>query len=235
VDGKTAKGIPTGRTVAGLPAGITWEKIRFSDTQTTFGYPSGFNVGQLNTYADHEYAPARPTLYRASITYLVGGANTVRSPYSNIVVVYAAPPPVTLIRSVTDPMLQAAVNRRFISTTWGRKSQDFQIDEDAQIFHPLGSDAAPVKVRDWVGGENGDLSLFTISEAQAARLAALVQTASVIQIQWAQGGRTYALVTGRSYTEELHYSSICDIDGQTILPYMRFDQWTLTYIETVAP
>jgi hypothetical protein len=214
LDGKAPMGGP-----------IQWTPIRFSIDEFA-NFAPGFDSGQRRVYSDFEIPTGRPVLYRASISYSFSGTTALASPYSAQAVLYGAPPTQTLLRSTTDPMLQVAVNRR--------KGAAFAILEDAQMFHPLGRDANPVKVRDWVGGEDGQLIVILSTEAQAARLAAITRSGDVMQIQWAQGGRTYALITDRG-SDEILSSDIdfCDADGNQT--WMRYQVRTLSYVETGAP
>jgi hypothetical protein len=227
LDGRRAKGQPTGVSLEGKPLGLAWTEIRATEPVPDFTLPPGFNFGQDEAYPDYEYVPGRPTLYRAHIAYSVG-TNVIRSPDSNTVVVYAAPPAVSLLRSVTQPTLQVAVNRR--------KAAPYSIAEDANVYHPLGADGATPKVRDWVGGEDGQLLLFSKSEAQRARINDLLYAPETLQVQWAQGGRTYINITSRSIAELISADlDVCDVDGGPISDHIRYDAYTLDYVETVAP
>jgi hypothetical protein len=213
VDGKQPMGGP-----------IVWTPVRFPFDE--FGsLPLGLDSQQRRVYSDFEYPTGRPALYRASIVYSLA-ATRVASPYSAGVVVYGTPPPVTLLRSTTDPMLQVAANRR--------KAAQFAQVQDAGVFRPLGRDGAPVQVRDWVGGEDGQLIVVTSTEAQFARLRALIAAADVLQVQWAQGGRSYIQITDRTFDETISGDTDwCDADGTQ--SWIRARTHTLVYIETAAP
>lgn len=215
-----------GKQAKGRPDGPVWTPVRYTEVSTGGGYP-GWGEGQRVEWPDYEYTSGRPVLYRASIAYLsADGSTTLKSPDSNVVVAYATPPPVTLLRSVIDPTLQVAVNRR--------KQASFTRDDDSQIFHPLGADAAPIRIRDWVGGEDGQLVVITSTDAQFARLQGLLLTNDVLQVQWAQGGRTYLQVISRQSEETLSTDSdFCDVDGTQ--GWTKFVVHTLGYVETVAP
>ena len=224
VDGRKAKGVPTGVSASGTPAGLNWVKIRPS-TNTGLVLPPGFAYGSVETYPDYEYVPARPVLYRASIAYSFG-SNVLRSPYSTQAMVYAAPPTQTLLRSVADPTLQLVVGLN--------EQASYSISDDAAVYHPLGADGAPIRVRDWVGGEDGQLVLAVMTEAQFARLQALLRTNDVLQVQWKEGGRTYLLVTDRSYDEYRRADlPLPDVDGNPST--LHHTLVTLSYIETAAP
>lgn len=224
VDGKRAKGKPTGILATGTPAGVTWVPVRF-DPSPTLSLPPGFVTGQVETVPDYEYVPGRPTLYRCSIAYDTG-TTIAKSAYSAQVMAYAVPPAVSLLRSITDPTLQVAVNRR--------KQFPLARVDDAAIYHPLGADGSPVQVRDWVGGEDGQLIVVTSTEAQYARLQALLFSGDVLQVQWAQGGRTYMLVTERPTDETISQDTDwCDADGTQ--SWIRYAVHTLAYVETQAP
>lgn len=219
VDGKTAKGGP-----------LNWTRVRFPYqspiAQQLAGFPAGLFTGQHEKWVDFDASPGRPLVYRASISYSNASGIVLGSPYSVYQTTLLTPPPVTLLRSVTNPTLQVAVNRR--------KQSTFTHVEDAQIFHPLGADGGPVRVRDWVGGEDGQLIVVTSTEAQYARLAQLVNTSDVLLIQWAQGGLTYCLVTDRSTDETLSTDvDFCDVDGSQ--SWIKYGVTSLTYLETVAP
>jgi hypothetical protein len=233
VDGKVAKGVPSGLVAGGAPPGVTWKQVRWNylglttGTQGTPGLPPGQSTGQIETVIDHEYVPGRPTLYRASITYSYPAASvTVKSPYSSQVMVFGTPPPVTLLRSVTNPQLQVAVNMNETGTKG--------YTDDATEFHPLGADAGPIRVRDWLSGENGEIQVSTMSETQFARLLALLQSNDVMQILWKQGGRTYCIINARSY-DEMVTTSINFVDADGNRSSLHTALTTLGYIETVAP
>jgi hypothetical protein len=115
------------------------------------------------------------------------------------------------------------------------KQAGFGYSEDAAVLHPAGADAAPLKIRDWVSGEDGALIVITSTEAQRRRLQALITAPETLQLQWAQGGRSYVLITGRDIAQ--HISSdieFCDADGQ-VQNWIRYEVHTLAYIETIAP
>jgi hypothetical protein len=214
VDGKQPMGGP-----------IVWRSIRFPIDEFA-SFAVGFDSQQHRVYADFEYPAGRPVLYRASIAYSSGVSNVVKSAYSQQAVVYNAPPTQTILRSITNPLLQVAVNRR--------KSAAFTHVDDAVIFHPLGADGAPVRVRDWVGGEDGQLIIVTSTEAQLARLKSLITSGDVLQVQWAQGGRSYILLTDRTMDETISVDTDwCDADGTQ--SWIRYAVHTLAYVETVAP
>jgi hypothetical protein len=232
VDGKQPRGVPTGLLATGQPAGIVWTNVRWRDDGESMGsqvktnFPPGRYSAQQEIFADYEYPPARPVIYRASITQSTTG-NTVKSNYA-YVVVYGAPPTQSLLRSTTNPLLQVAINRR--------KEASFQFPDDQTTFHPLGADAAPILVRDWYSGEDAQSIVVVVSNpAQSQRLRSVIRAADVLEIQWAQGGRTYMLITDRQVAETLTSDvDLCDADG-VILPYMKYEAITLGYIETVAP
>lgn len=219
VDGKFPRGGP-----------ITFKRVRFTylgpQGQQFNGFPTAWNYGQHAKFADFDVTPGRPVIYRAWIAYTNSQGVQVVSNYSTYLTSLIPAPPVTLLRSVTDATLHVAVNRR--------KEASFGYVEDAQVFHPLGADAAPIKVRDWIGGEDGQLICLTQTEAQFARLRKLINTNAVLCIQWAQGGHTYALVTDSSIDETVSADiDWCDADGNQ--SWLKYDVTTLTYIETAAP
>jgi hypothetical protein len=232
VDGRQAMGAAAGITPGVLPTSVGWAPIRFADDGENMGaqaflpgFAPGYTRGQVESFADYEYVPGRPTLYRASIAYTANGVS-IRSPYSAQVMVYAAPPPVTLLRSCVNPLLQVAVNRR--------KDMTLTRADDAAVFHPLGADAAPIRVRDWASGDDGTLTVITSTDAQHARLHDVVTCGDVMQIQWAQGGRTYCTITDLRVSETMSSDiGFCDVDGKQ--DWLRYSVWQLTYVQTVAP
>jgi PKD repeat protein len=219
VDGKMPRGGP-----------LIWTPVRFpysgSVAQQSLGDPPAKSTGQREKFADFDVTPDRPLVYRASVAYTTSGGVVINSLYSTYQTVMVPAPPVTLLRSATNPALQVAVNRR--------KQSTFTHVEDAQIFHPPGSDGAPVRIRDWVGGEDGQLILITSTEAQYARLIQLITASDVLILQWAQGGRTYCLITDRSMDETISMDADwCDVDG--ISTWAKYAIHSLTYVQTVAP
>lgn len=206
----------------------TWQPIMFTGIVNTLDFAPfapGFTTGQLESIPDYEYPPGRPVHYRAWIAYSSAG-QTLRSGYSNQLVAYATPPPRTIIRSVTDNTLGCVVNRR--------KSLSYSIQQDAQVFHPLGADRAPVQIRDWVGGEDGTLELIVATEAQWQRVRRLIDSNDTLIIQWAQGGRSYVLITATAVAETISTDvDFCDIDGTQ--DHIRYAIVSLSYIETVSP
>lgn len=233
VDGKPARGVPSGVLASGQPAGLVWTPVRFRDDGETMGtqlvtnFPPARRSGQVELLADYEYAPARPVLYRASISYTTGGATT-KSAYA-YTVVYGSPPSVPMLRSTTDPTLQIAVNRRKTGQS------PVAIVDDATLLHPLGGNAAPVRIRDWVGGEDGEIIAITSTEVQNQRLRRIIRSNDVMQLQWPQGGHTYCVIVDRSVSD---YTSsdidFCDVDGQVQLN-IRYSVTILHYLETVMP
>jgi hypothetical protein len=228
VGSKPGRGNPTGLLTTGQPAGMQWVKVRWRDdgeamgAQVTTNYPPGRYNAQTEWFADYEYPPAR-----ASIAYSSLG-NVIRSGYAYIVL-YGTPPPLTLLRSVTNPMLQIAVNRR--------KGQQFVFNDDMQVFHPLGANAAPVAVWDWQSGEDAQQFIVVCSTGtQSQRLRAVSRAPDVMQVQHPQGGRTYVIITGQHRLDELLTSDVdtCDVDGQ-VQPYLKYEVHTLVYLETAAP
>src|SRR5262249_37322837 len=107
---------------------------------------------------------------------------------------------------------------------------------DAGVFHPLGGDQAPVLVRDWVGGEDGNLIVVTVGEPQRARLNDLLYSNDVLLVQWGQGGRPYCQITDPSDDETICSDwDWCDGDGGQLQSWQRFTVHTLAFIETAAP
>jgi hypothetical protein len=212
VDGKAAMGGP-----------LVWSQVRFSQAAATSTLPLGYGNGEQADFADFDCPPARPVLYRATNGWIFN-ANNMGSAPSQYVTMLLPAPARTMLRSAVDPMLHVAVNRR--------RQASFARVEDAQVYHPLGRDGGPVKIRDWVGGEDGQLIVITSNEAQLARLDALVASGDILILQWAQGGRSYVMLTDRQYTEDMTDFTFCDADGTQ--PYMRFDTHTLSYIECQA-
>lgn len=219
LDGKQPRGGP-----------LVWTRVRFAyqnaGAQQISGFEPALFTGQREKFADFDVPVDRPLLYRASIALTNSVGLVLNSSYSTYQTLRVPTPPTTLVRSVTNPTLHVAANRR--------KQATFTHVEDAQVFHPLGADAGPVKVRDWAGGEDGQLILLTATEAQYQRLQQLITTSDVLIIHWAQGGRTYALITDRSTDEIMSVDADwCDVDGTS--SWAKYAVHTLGFIETVAP
>jgi hypothetical protein len=221
-----------GRRGCGTILSQSWSALQFTGVDNPFNpgqtnFPPGNNYGQIEAIPDYDYPPGRPVFYRASITYTAqDGIQVITSAYSNFANVFGPPPVQTLLRSVTNPTLQVAVNRR--------KEVQYAITDDAQIFHPLGADAAPIQVRDWLGGQDGQLIALVGSEPQASRMHDILRSNDVLLIQWAQGGRTYVLLTDRSIDNTISSDvDYCDVDG--LHTWLRYEVLTLSYVETAAP
>lgn len=215
VDGKPARG-----------GSLVWTQVRDYQFPADWVYGIGYGQGETEIFTDFECPHGRPVLYRARNEWFFSTAK-ITSANSAYVTLNATPPARTMLRSVADPMLFAAVNRN--------KSLTFHHDEDAQIFHPLGRNANPVKIRDYIGGEDGEFTFITINESQATRLDNLIASSGPLIVNWAQGGRSYVIITGRALAEEMRYFNWCDLDGNTVDPYLRYDVHTLTYLETGMP
>ena len=213
VDGKTPMGLATGVSASGTPLGLAWTEIRSTATNAAVTTLVGTTTGNVVSYPDYEIPPGRPVLYRAWIAYSFAG-NVIRSALSNEFVVYQTPPAVSLMRSVFDPTLQYAVTRR--------TDASFNQSDDATSFHPMGADGNPVQVRDWLGGEDGSLQVITTINDGLQRLRGFVKSGTVVVIQWASGGRTYANLLD------------CQID-ETISKDKSFVAVTIPYQETGMP
>jgi hypothetical protein len=213
----------------GMGQPLEWQLVNFTgnaDLLTAEPDPLGKLTGQVEVLPDFEYIPGVPLVYRAQVGYAVD-SNVLGSDYSNYVTVYSPPPTRTIIRSFVDPTISVVVNRR--------QAMSLQVTEDASIYHPLGADGATVRVRDWVGGEDGSLDVITGSDAQSLRLRRLLSCGDVVQVLWAQGGRTYALLTGVQQAEITSgLVNVCDVDGVAV-GGLRYAVTTLTYLETVWP
>jgi hypothetical protein len=218
---------------------LMWTQLRFPQPTPLPGFPPGFGqLGQNTLTFDYELPPGRPLVYRARMSTISAQSSAqVTSPSSVYQPVYSAPPQAAILLDPFDPDTSILVNRRHQSALTGRQAMLHQWPEDANVFHGLGRDGDPVKVRDWIAAEDGELLALTNNEAQAERLRALMLHSGILLIQWAQGGQTYCTITNRAMTEELHYFGYCDVDGgiPTADPYLRYDLWTLTYLETARP
>jgi hypothetical protein len=222
VDSKPASGGP-----------LVWTPIRFGETTAAKALFYAPQQGQTRTFNDFEMTASRPVMYRARMGIQLSGLSII-SPNSAYQTLYTTPPTRTMLRSATDPTL-ACVVYRSEGQSVGGPTPTFSRIEDAAIFHPLGRDGGPVKVRDWVGGSDGELVAVTTSEQQAQRLSALVASSTVLQVQWARGGMSYILITGRSYDEDIYPTAWTDVDDTIVNPYLTYRVWSLPYVETTAP
>lgn len=219
---------------------ITWIPTRFPRAAASLsGFPAGFGqAGQVVPVPDYECPPGRPLLYRArySTTSSATGQQ-ISSPYSAVSSVLNAPPAAAILLDPLDPDTSITVNRRHLSALSGKQAMQHKWDEDSNVYHPLGRDGDAVRVRDWIGGEDGELLALTNNEAQAERLRSLMLSPNTLLIVWAQGGQTYVNILARLMAEELHYFGWCDVDGGVaqISPYLRYDLWTLSYTEASRP
>lgn len=165
-------------------AGFVWQTVRTGDALT----PA--SPGETFAVYDHELVPGRPMLYRVSQTVTVAGA-VVSSVPSAPVAVYSAPPARAVL---SDPFQPENTLVARVLAGGMRVSQD----EDAGVFHPLGSDGEPVVWRDWIGGKDGSLSVFARTDNELYRLDQLHPSARPLLVQWAQGGCTYIRITRRA-------------------------------------
>jgi hypothetical protein len=165
---------------------------------------------------------------------LAVGSVTVISPNSAYQTMFTTLPTRTFLRSATDPTLGCVVYRSEGQSVGG-PTPTFSRAEDAAIFHPLGRDGGPVKVRDWVGGEDGELIAVTTSEKQAQRLDDLVKSSTVLQVQWARGGLSYVLVTARPYDQDTYSVPWIDVDDTLVNTYLDYRVWSISYVETTSP
>jgi hypothetical protein len=222
VDDKPASGGP-----------LVWTPVRFQENSTAMGSVFAPQQAQTRTFSDFEMAPNRPILYRTRIGVQVAGVSII-SPNSAYATLFTTPPTRTMLRSATDPMLACAVYRSDGQASGG-PTPAFSRRENAAIFDPLGRDGGSIKIRDWVGGEDGELVAVTTSEKQAQRLDELVKSANVLQIQWARGGLSYVLVTARPYDEDVYSVPWIDVDDTVVNPYLLYRVWSISYIETTRP
>jgi hypothetical protein len=238
--------VPTGPGCSGVtvpvddePAAggpLVWTPVRFAETAAQEAATFGPTSGQIRTFNDFEATPGRPVLYRARIGLaLIAGGQFVISANSPYLTLLPAPPPRTMLRSATDPTLACVVHRPE-GVLAGGSSFEITQEEDAAVFHPLGRDGGPVKIRDWVGGEDGTLIAITTSEKQARRLREIIASSTVHQVQWQRGGLSYIMITGRSYSEDIFPNAqIRDVDDTAVNGYIAHRKWTLAYIETTVP
>jgi hypothetical protein len=212
----------------GLPNTPVYREINYigADNSLDFlNFPAGFSSGQREGFSDYEYPAARPVFYRAWIAYSFAGF-TLRSANSPVSLLYGAPPARTILRSVTDNTLGVVINRR--------KTMSYTLSEDAQIYHPLGADGAPVKVRDWVSGEDGTFEIIIATEAQYQRLRRILTANGVLEVQWAQGGRSYVIITATSMQETLSEDvTWCDANGDGLQDHIRYVVVSISYMETL--
>lgn len=212
---------------------LVWSQVRFGESTAQAALTFAPAGGQTRVFNDFEMTPARPILYRARMGIQLSGVSVI-SPNSAYLTMFTTPPTRTMLRSATDPTLACVVHRSEGAAVGG-PTPAFTRSEDAAIFHPLGRDGGPVKVRDWVGGEDGELTAVTTSEKQARRLNDLVASSTVLQVQWARGGQSYILVTGRTYSEDLFNTPHVDVDDTVVNPYTAYRVWSIGYVETLAP
>lgn len=211
-----------------------WHDVEFTGAINTLestqpaSDPPGFPSGQVETIPDYEYPSGRPVNYRAQLIVTGNQGFILTSPYGYSPIAYINPPQRTVLSNVSDPTLQCVVSRR--------KTMTYSITEDSAIFHPIGANAAPVKIRDWVSGEDGQIDVLLATEAQYARLRRLLASATVLVINWAQGGRSFILITGVSLNETMSTDTDwCDANGDGAQDHIRYVVATINYLETVSP
>jgi len=170
---------------------LVWSPVRGVSAAQLAGFPFGYDTGQRQVFADPEYPPARPVLYRARQTVTLSG-QAVSSANSAYATAYLAPPARTILRDVRHP------ERAVVAGI--APGDERAVAEDAQVFHPLGRDGRPVKVRDWLSGHDGSWAVTVLSDAELAALEALLASPTELLVQHSEGGQTYLLVTGYSCT-----------------------------------
>jgi len=170
---------------------LAWSGVRFAEQASPAGFNFGFNTGQRAGVGDAECPAARPVLYRARQIVTLSG-QVVSSANSAYATVYLAPPARTILRDVHHPERAVVVGMA--------PGDERAVAEDAQVFHPLGRDGRPVKVRDWLSGHDGSWAMTVFSDAELAALEALLASPTELLTQHSEGGRTYLLVTGYSST-----------------------------------
>lgn len=198
------------------PAGgpLVWTTVRGTAAPQISGFPYGYDTGQRVVFADYEAPPARPLLYRARLTATLS-ASALASPYSAYATVYPAAPARGILRDPFRPDRPVPI--------WREDSGGLRmtIPEEAETFRPLGRDADPVTIRDWIGGNDGSVTLAVTSDADLLRLLDLIRSARPLLLQWPQGGQTYLRVISR----------------ETSPVMLERGAWTvpISYLETARP
>ena len=165
-----------------------WEPVR----QLT---PIAVGDGETDLIVwDHEAAPDRPALYRATFVGLNPTGQSIASATSALAAVYMTPPTTVLIKDPWQPENAVVAHRAPGGTTgW---------DEDVTELHPMGRDGDPVFVRSWVSGDKGTLTVHLLNDLERHRLEQLIPLSRPLLIQWPEGGQSYARITAQS-TERL--------------------------------
>lgn len=185
---------------------FAWESVRAT---STFRIPDGQQ--SVNIY-DHEVPGGRPMMYRARVLATTSGGLSVASAPSAPVHVTMPYPANTILK---DPLQPENAMR-----AWRSEDTTSQ-DEDYTIFHPRGANRSPVKISDYIGGEDGQLQVACITQLHLYRLRNLIPAqGGPLLVQWQHGGQSYILATTRS-VEELRAGG----------PFIV----TLGYVETTRP
>lgn len=186
---------------------FVWKPVR-----ATSAFRIGDGQQSVNIY-DHEMPGGRPAIYRARVLATSSTGFSMASDPSVPVHISMPYPAATLLGDPLQPE-NWMVARRLEDTT----SQD----DDYTIYHPRGASKSPVKVSDFIGGEDGQLQVACRSELDLYRLRQLLPAqGSPLLVKWKHGGQSYILVTTRS-VEEIR------VGGPQFIV-------TLGYVETTRP
>lgn len=163
---------------------LTWSTVR----QLTSTDIAAMTSSQTFVVQDNEIPPARPVLYRATTIATLATGETVASAPSPAVAAYLPSPARSLLLDPYQPeqVVMAAVD------VGDRRSQS----KDNTVIHPAGRDRDPIVVTAWRGGLDPGYQLAAMSDADLARMLAILDEATVALIQWPEGGQDYLLVTG---------------------------------------
>lgn len=191
----------TADTVPGQPMGVAtaWEPVRGGALGDLL--PSGDPGDQTYTLFDREAPPGAIVVYRA-YNYLPESANVpaLASGYTATVPAALTPPGagVWVLRNALVPGSAMAVHVT-------GPSLPETVAEQTGVFYPLrpgaadGSGQRPVILSDYLGGQDGSLTLLCDSEAEWLALRSLLLTPGTLWLVFPEFGGRHIRVTGRAW------------------------------------
>lgn len=147
--------------------------------------------GARTSIYDYAAAPGRVVMYRVRAEAAVAGV-IVASVWTYASGLVMTLPRFTLLKNPLKPE-QALV-------AWREPEMSESQSESATIHYPLGA-SRPIKIRDYLGGHDGKLTLNYRSNEELRAIRDLYQESGALLIQWFNGGQTYILVTERTHSK----------------------------------
>lgn len=145
-------------------------------------------VGEQLVRGDYEIPPARPVVYRAR-TYATAPSDgsQVVSAASNLVPMWMAAPTRSVLADPFNPDAGLVANIDKGDTAGQAKV--------TTVIQPLGRDADPIMVTDWLSGLDGTLQITALDAQGFYRLEQILSSTTPLLVQFFEGGQLYMLVT----------------------------------------